>query len=343
MTSHPLRTLLGDLGFGQVRHVTPVRRGAAHGPVAEVYRQMDEDFGVLAPPVVLHSPAPDLLAAAWVMLRETVVADGVAPRAAKEAAVYGVSLGNACPYCVSVHRGTLRRLLRGAGDDLPSGALRDWGRAAASAAAAAGAAAPFPAAQAAEMVAVAVLTHYLNRVVSVFLTEAPLPPGVPRLALTPVSRVLGGRIGRAADRPRPPGASLRLLPAAPLPADLAWARASPTVAAALARSAAAVEAAASSVPAGARALVTTWLAGWGGEPPGISRAWADAAVRVLPPAERPAARLALLVAAAPYQVDDEAVGRFRRDRPEDRALLELCAWAALAAARRAASWIPAQS
>src|ERR1039457_6101964 len=53
-----MRTLLGQLGLTQVRHVTPVRIGAGPGLVRQVYRQVEREFGVLAPPMALHSPAP---------------------------------------------------------------------------------------------------------------------------------------------------------------------------------------------------------------------------------------------------------------------------------------------
>ena len=41
----------------QIRYITAVRAGAARDQVAAVYAQLERDFGMLAPPVVLHSPA----------------------------------------------------------------------------------------------------------------------------------------------------------------------------------------------------------------------------------------------------------------------------------------------
>lgn len=67
--------------LARVRYVTPVPPGAAQGLVAEVYAQAERDFGVLAPPVVLHSPAPSSLAASWLLVRETLV--GGDPQAAR--------------------------------------------------------------------------------------------------------------------------------------------------------------------------------------------------------------------------------------------------------------------
>src|SRR5258708_30616917 len=87
----------------QIRHISPVPPGSATGQVAAVYAQVERDFGMLAPPVALHSPAAGPLAACWVMLRETLVARGVADRAAKEAVAAPVSLRNPRPHLVPLH------------------------------------------------------------------------------------------------------------------------------------------------------------------------------------------------------------------------------------------------
>lgn len=352
MSNHRMRTVLGQLGLTQIRYVSPVRAAAADGLTAQVYRQLERDFGLLAPPVTLHSPAAEVLAASWLMLRESLLVTGVVDRPVKEAVATAVSLGNECPFCVTVHSGTLHGLVRAAdaatlADDhvesLADPTLRAvarWARASGSADTAARQQPPFPAEEAPELVGTAVLLHYLNRMVNVFLGEVPLPPGVPRLALGPVMRVLGGMIRAAADTTPEPGLSLPLLPPAPHPADLAWAAPSPTVADGFARAYAAVErAGAESVPAPVRELVGAQLADWHGEHRGPSRAWAADAVAALPQAQRPAARLALLTAIASYQVDRSVVEQFRRDHPDDRTLIELTSWASLSAARRVSTWM----
>jgi AhpD family alkylhydroperoxidase len=334
-----------------VRQVAPVPPGAADGLVAEVYQQCSRDFGMLAPPVTLHSPAPDVLAAAWSMLRETLVAPGKLDRAAKEAIAAAVSVSNSCPYCVDVHSTTLHGLARGrdvaaiAADRAHAVAdrrLREiagWARATGLRATAGPP--PVPPSQGPEAVGVAVVFHYLNRMVNVFLTESPFPPGAPAAVRAGIQRLAGRLMRPLARAPREPGASLALLPAAPLPADLAWAAGSPPVAGAFARAAAAVDAAAGSVPQPVRELLAGRLAGWDGRPAGPSRAWVDAATAGLTAADRPAGRLALLTALASYQVDQSVIEEFRQGSRGDAALVELTAWASLAAARRVGSWQPA--
>ncbi|MGK5552256.1 carboxymuconolactone decarboxylase family protein [Actinomadura kijaniata] len=327
----------------QIRHVSPPPSAAAGGLVARVYAQLERDFGMLAPPVTLHAPAPGLLAACWMMLRETLVAGGLADRADKEAVAAAVSRANSCPYCVDVHGATLSGLTGGDDATAADGPLADWAGRCGRTRPDGGphTTPPFPAALLPELGGVVVVFHYLNRMVNVFLTDSPFPARVPA-AMRPRLRRLAGRLMRPAARRSPaPAAALDLLPAAPLPGDLSWAAGSPHVAGALAAAAATIDdAGARDVPAPVREAVLAALGDWNGDPPGLSRGWADARISGVPAADRPAARLALLTALASYQVDDSVVADFRRDRPEEGRLVGLTSWAAMAAARRVARLLP---
>jgi len=321
--------------LNDTRHVRVVKRRHADGLVAEVYRQVERDFGMLAPPTALHSASPDLLAASWMILRETLLADGFADRASREAVATGVSVANRCPYCEDVHGMTLAAI-PGAGG---GSALVDWARGTATAVGAR--TPPCPPEKAPELTGVAVAFHYYNRVVNVFLPDSPFPAHVPQSARPRARRVLGGVLRpRAGGGPRP-GESLDLLPPAPPSADLGWARPNPVVAGAFARAYAATQAAGvRSVPAGVRALVRDRVSTWDGRAPGLRRSWVEDAVTPLPAGERPAGRLALLVALASYQVDEGLVDDVRRTGADDAALVELVSWASMAAARRVGAWIP---
>ncbi|GAA4092475.1 carboxymuconolactone decarboxylase family protein [Actinomadura miaoliensis] len=327
----------------QVRHVRVVRHDAARGRVAEVYAQVEREFGILAPPVILHSPVPDVLAAVWMTLRETLVATGRADRAAKEAVAAAVSLGNRCPYCVDVHGMTLYGLVRGrdaaavaegrldAVADPRVRAVATWAR---DLGGPGRRPLPLPAAEAGELAGVAVVFHYLNRMVNVFLGESPFPPGLPARARGGLMRVIGRSLRPNSLRHREPGASLPLLPAAPPPGDMSWAAGAPTVADAFARAAAVVDAAGGrSVPAAVREMVAAELADWDGAPPGLGRSWTERPLAGLPDADRPAGRLALLTAMASYQVDARVVEEVREGGCDDASLVELASWAAFTAAR----------
>lgn len=341
---------LRGLSLAQVHHVAPVSFGAARGGVAQVYRELERDFGILAPPIALHSPAPDVLAASWLMLRETLLVPGLASRAEKEAVATAVSTANECPFCVRMHNTTLGSLLparRTAGSavvpatgDPAVRAVAQWAQENAVRETAGLRPAPFPAEQAPELAGVALSLHYLNRMVNVFLGAMPLPPGAPPKSIGPVMRVLVWLIGSSERNGPSPGVSLNLLPAAPLPEDLSWAAGNAVIADAYARAAAAMdEAGRRAAPESVRALLDSELASWDGRPRGISRAWVEEAVAVLPPEDRAAGRLVLLTAFASYQVDDAVIAHFRESRPDDGALIGITAWASLAATRRIGTWM----
>lgn len=316
--------------LNDTRHIRVVKRRHATGLVAEVYRQVEREFGMLAPPTAMHSASPDVLAASWTILRETMLAEGHADRASKEAVATGVSEANSCPYCADVHGMTLAAI-----PDADADALTTWARSSATGPASL----PASRDQAPELVGVAVAFHYYNRMVNVFLRESPFPSHVPESA-KPKARTVMGRVLRPWVKGPQAGESLEFLPAAPLSDDLWWAAPNPVVASAFARAYTAVEAAGvRSVPAGVRSLVLGRLSVWDGTPPGLSRSWVDAPVATLPAAEQAAGRLALTIAMASYQVDDEMVARFRETAPDDVTLLELASWASMAAARRVSTWL----
>jgi AhpD family alkylhydroperoxidase len=300
-----------------------VRPSAARGLVANVYQQIESDYGFLAPPITLHSPSPEVMAASWVMMRETLLASGRADRVTKEAVAAAVSEANACPYCVEVHDAT-RRSIDGTRDADEVWAWVYGGRP------------PFPDDQLEECVGVAVTFEYVNRMNNVFLPESPIPARVPGLARNQVRRTLGG-LAAPGKRTIDPGGSLGLLPDASLPKDLSWAAGHATIAGAFARASAVIDSAgARSLPREVRELVHTRLSGKATDV-GLSSSWVDHAVTALPASERAVAKLALLTALASYQVDAEVVASARHDCADDAALIDLTAWASWSAARRAVS------
>jgi AhpD family alkylhydroperoxidase len=335
----------------QIEYVRPVTVGRATGVVREVYGQVEREFGLLAPPIALHSPALAPLAASWALLRETLVATGKVDRATKEAVAAAVSLGNTCPYCVEVHGVVIRGLARGADADAIAAdrpqeitdestrAIASWARASGRCATAY--APPCSPEQVPEVMGVAATFHYLNRMVTVFLPDSPLPAALPGAARRTAQGVLARIMRAPATAGAAPGAAAALLPAAALPADLAWATPSPAIASAFAGAVHAVDMAVRHVlPNTVRTLVHEYLVGWDGNPQGPSRAWVDTAVAPLTEQERPVARLALLTAVTPHQVDAEVVAPVHTAHG-DQGLVELTSWAALTAARQISAWTPA--
>ncbi|MEV0694686.1 alkylhydroperoxidase [Streptomyces sp. NPDC050388] len=310
-----------------IRHVEAVPPGRAQGLVARVYARAERDFGVIAPPLALHSPSAGPLAASWLLLRETLLVEGRVGRAVKEAVAAEVSRANSCPYCVDVHQAAVDTLPRPA-PGAPGFEAAGWIRSGAGH----GGRAPFTADEAPEILGVALTFHYLNRMVGVFLDDSPVPARAPTAVRGPILRTVA-RTMRPAAAPLRPGGNEDLLPAAPLPPGLEWARTNPAVADALGRSVAAVENAAHWVPRPVRALLTSRLAQWDGSPPGIGRSWLrDALTGHLPGEDAATARLALLTAFAAHQVTDADVAAFRERHPGDRELVELTSWASMTTA-----------
>ena len=318
--------------------------------LAQTYHQIKRDFGALVEPFTLHAPAPRLLAGIWMATRETELV-GIVRREIKEAVAATVSRLNQCPYCVDAHttmlhavsaHGAAAAISHANDGEIQDPAIRQivaWAEATRSPEDPLLQRPPFSEAEAPEIIGTAVAFNYTNRMVDIFLDETPLPSNRGWLKGT-LKRMAGWYFSRAARRRKPAGTSLALLPEAELPADMSWAASSPTVAGAFARWAAVVEIAGQdALPINVRLLVREHIAAWNGEPPSLSRGWVEKALAGLDDAEKPAARLALLTALAPYQIDENTIAAFRAQQPGDEKLIAATAWASFTAARRVGTWL----
>ena len=332
-----------------IQHVRPRQPAADQEFVGELYRQMQSDF-MAGPVLTLHSPAPEVMAGVWSILRETLLT-GEVERASKEAVAATVSKLNECPFCVDAHTA----LLHATGDhevasaifrgdfakvrDPQLGALVQW--ALTNQMARQSSAPPFAEAEAPEILGTAFAFHYVNRMVNVFLGDTTLLP-LPAALMGVTRRVMGATLGKLLVRPLQPGRSLQFVPQARLPEAFSWARPSRTVAGALAGFASVIEEAGRmALPEPVRCLVQEQVQAWPGAALGMGRRWVEEAVGGLEVAERPAARLALLTALASYQVDPRIIADFQAYEPDDGQLIRATAWASFTAAQRAISWITA--
>jgi hypothetical protein len=254
---------------------------------------------------------------------------------------------NACPFCIDAHSA----LLHATGNHDVVSALADnatpiqqphlaelvrWTQANRLATTAT-VAPPFATQDAPEILGTAFTFHYINRMANVFLGDSFLP--LPTAFKGWGRRVVGAAMGKRLVQPLSPGHSLRFVPRAPLPADLAWAQPNTTVASALAGFVHMIEEAGQvALPVPVQTLTARYLQQWQGEPPGLSRRWIDGAIVDLTASEQAAARLTLLTALASYQVDESTVAAFRHYYPTDQQLIAATAWASFTAARRALTW-----
>lgn len=316
------------------RYTEPLPPKAATGRVAEVYAQLSRDFGIAEPlPFLVLSSAPEILAPAWALLRESLIA-GPGTRTGKELAAVGVSLANKCPFCVDAHTVLLHatgdhalaeRLARGRlPEDAEHARVFTWGRDTR----VPGAALepyPFPREHAPGYLGTVLAFHFINRIVSALLTENLLPGNAQRFRAV---RSLAGRtLARTVRRRARPGEALALLDH-PDPGEApAWAG-DTAVGPAYAALLRAAMAGAGLLDADDQALVHETLWGWdGAHPPLALGGFPDRR-------ERPGARLALLAALAPYRITDEDVAAWRRPEHTDHCLVHLVAYGAFAAVDR---------
>lgn len=331
-----------------IKYVRPAPLRSAGALAEEVYRQMQYEF-LPVPLVTLQSPAPQIMAGVWSILRETLLA-GSADRTLKETVAAVVSKTNECPYCIESHaimlhaaadHDTASAIMQGAPERIQDQRLRAavaWMQAHQTAGAPLLLPSPFSQADLPEIIGTAVAFHYINRMVNVFLGETLLP--LPQVLKTPTHRLYAALEGQRVVTSLRAGASLRLLPDAPLPDDLAWAAGSPAVAGAFARFARVVdEAGSAALPDAVRTLVYERIHAWDGHPVSLGRHWVEDAIGPLAPAQRASARLALLSALASYQVDQSVIDQFRAAHPTDTELIAVTAWASFTAARRAGEWL----
>jgi AhpD family alkylhydroperoxidase len=293
------------------------------------------------------SPAPDLLAATWVLLREAQLA-GRAPRVDKEAVATAVSAANRCLFCVDAHTALVHAagahelaeaLWRGTTPaDPDQEQLIAWASATAAPGSTALGALPFTSALAAEYTGTALVTHFINRMVSSLLNDTLLPG---RLRESPLVRRIAGRtLGRVVKRNPRPGDGLGLLPAIPREALPSGAGESPIgLAYAALRVTATTGGSLLSDPAREQVLAT--ISSWeGAEATRLDEMVADA-LPAASEADRAGARLALLAALDPHGVSDVDVAAWRTAHAGDADLIRLLAFGAFAAVERIACWTTA--
>lgn len=332
-----------------IRYLRIAKPGHADANTLAVYAQMKREFGSAVEPFALHSAEPRLLAGVWSACRESLLV-GRVPRFIKETVATTVSRENACPYCVDAHSIMLTALGSSGIPNTQSGIAAEdpeWAEILRWAAStnrpddAIIKTPPFKVEKAPELIGTAVIFHYINRMASVLLDDSPLP-----VAHGPFkhifARVAAWYFSAAIKRKKTAGASLGFIPESDLPSDFTWSQTSPHVAAAFAGLSRVMNDLGEQwIAKEVRDCVEATLKQWKGEPPGLGRGWVDAKIEGLEPGLRPAGRLALLTALAPYQVDENIVSEFRAFCPQDSALLALLAWSSFAAARKVGKWLGA--
>lgn len=308
-----------------VRFINPPKPGKSGGPSAAVYEQMRRDF-MVASPFVLHGSVPDLLAAAWSVVRETLFC-GDATRGDKEIVAWAVSDANQCPFCVGAHHAAVRA--SGAND----AALEEWARSTNTSNVIA-----LPMSEnSVEFYGTAVAFHYLNRMVSVFLPDKmmPMPDLMDGMTNRMASAMMGEMIKKGQQNQPGDSATVRPDFDESLAWSPAWADSEPHIRDALRSWSGLVEGAAlRHLDAKLLAHLGKSIDTWNGS---TDDEMIEATVKA---ASNPgAAQLALSTVVKPWQVSAEMVQQARASGLSEDGVLVLVSWAAQRAARRVGEWI----
>lgn len=322
------------LAPSSVHVLRPSKPATTIGLCDKVYEQMRREFFV-AGPFVLHSDVPELLAASWSLVRETLFA-GEADRGSKEIVAWAVSQANTCPFCIDAHYAAVKACH--AQDE----SLAQWARASASASRAAAASAPFSSHEA-EYFGTLVAFHYLNRMVSVFLDEKmmPMPDAMKGVTQSMATYMMGGLI-RKGEKINP-GDSIELLPRSD--STLAWrpdwAQKAPHIAAALAGWSSTIETLAMErLDSNFLEIAGNAIELWQGETIHSVESSFSSAFESIDEQHVAALTLAMLTVSSPYNVTDSIVTNAITKDCTDTDVLILVAWAAQRSARKCANWMP---
>jgi AhpD family alkylhydroperoxidase len=295
------------------RFFTPPPARQATGVVAQVHRQLREDFIGPAPTFQALSVVPELMAATWELMREALLA-GDADRVEREIVAASVSRANRCRFCVDAHVTMLHALgshelaevvASGGTPSTPRYAeLVIWAEASRSPRAT-GWASTYPA----ELTGTLLAFHFLNRIVSALLAPDLLPGGLQRF---PAVRSAGGRLyARTARAYVEPGDnSVGVAYTALRDVALRGGELLSEV---------------------TRETVTGTVRWEDGRHPERPADWAGELVRDLPPTDRVGARIVLLAAFAPGAISAGDVGLWRLAHPADADLVRLIAYGAVTA------------
>lgn len=337
--------LFDSLSRKTMRYVTALPRSRSGELGRKVYDQIQRDFFINGS-LSSRSRVPELFAAVWCLGRETVLVDDKLDKLTKEAMVATLSDVNDCPYCGEmlislVHAGdehaTADAILAGneasAGDQLLSARLR-WVREVATPGAGGQLPAPFSDEELPEALAALFALSDINRFSHVVMNGSPVKVPFGSRALKSFAlRRFAGELTPTQRYRVEPALALTLLPAAELPADMQWAAGHRRVAEALARSAAVTEKESDRlINAETKSFVKLNLASWKGELMPLSRSWVEEEIRGLDGENAAIARLALLLAKASYQIDEDVVLQVCNEHGEED-FIRILAWCSFTAAR----------
>lgn len=333
------------LSVKTMRYVDAVPTHKATGLLAELYQQINEDFFINGS-LTSHSAVPELLAGAWAGGRETIIQPDKLDQKTKEAMAATLSGVNDCAYCGDmlislVHsagdRSAAKGIFHGNQSPLTDKSLETrlhWVSSVAKPGNPLPATAPFSQAELPEAIGSLVAMSHINRYSHVVMDGSPVPFGQSSAKYAALS-MFSLELKEVVARELKPGRSLTLLPPAPLPRDMLWAKAHPRIADTMSRWSHAIKMHAdTAIPEPVRALVQNQMQSWNGEAMPVSRTWAQNAVAHLAKEHHALAKLCLVVALSPWQFSDDLMQPVIQQTLSKKELVKILNFAAFSGARR---------
>lgn len=339
--------LFDRLSIQTMRYVESIPRKEATGLVKEVYDMIAEDFFINGS-LTSHSKVPELLAGVWTGGRESMLVDDLLDRTTKEAMTAVVSQLNQCAYCGDmlvglVHAGEKHseasRIFEEAEDGIADETIRRrlvWTKEILTNPEGGELPLPFSEEALPEVIASILAISHINRFSHIVMDGSPVSPLFGSKRVKGLSlRMFGHELKSTKRKPLIPDRTASLLPKAPLPDDMSWARCNPRIARAFSRWSGAIEREAPKVvPDEIREFVRANLERWDGSVMPLSRSWVDEETEELVGHAREVSRFALIVAKSAPQMDEGLVDEVFQSEEQ---FIRLLGWASFSGARRVAA------
>lgn len=311
----------------------------ATGKIKDINHQINRDFG-LAGPFTITTPSARVHAVRWAMARECLVVENEVSRVTKEIVAAAIAQINQCPYCEDVHGAsiasagdnkTAESIINGTwknGEDERVKSIIEWSLNTRNPDADIIRNPPFSKKEAPEIIGTALAFHSTNRLVSIFLDETPMP-GIlgndlfRKTALTIASKTLfKSMISKKASS----GDATQFIKGYPQNEnEYSWHSHIPSFSVAISAQNQLLQSLEDElVPFATAQIFKEAINNWSGEEMPLGRAWLKAHLDKLDTKEHPVAQLLFLAAFAPYTITGKEIEEFRRIRPSDKELIEVC-------------------
>ncbi|MDX1684238.1 MAG: carboxymuconolactone decarboxylase family protein, partial [Saprospiraceae bacterium] len=304
--------------------------------VRDYYDAMIKDY-VLGPPFMLHAVNPPLMSASWILVRESLIVKGHVNRLTKEAIAGGVAISNQCPFCVEAHIN-----MSGGKTSYEDRRLFDWSKHHYDVDHEIIKNPPFGKEEAPEILGTVLAFHYINRMVSAFVTDYPLPlPDFLAFMKPVISSFFKMTASKNLINVRAqPGEFPEKLPMKGISAQFAWSLRSPYIGTSftsfnyiIAQHGQHV------IPDNVRQRTIEFFQNWNGEQYGVSNQWLIQATEGFSDVNREIAQLVLLSGIQAYKISEARLFKLRNMGISDHDLVTITAWGAWQAVKKINSWI----